>query len=175
MPLTVGFGDGRRVLQKRQNRLNHFQSSRARESSPASLMMAATVTPPVERSRRPAVRNLPRTEFSSMPVWRMRNGRPCCCAPKPLARTVPGSRRFRCVPPIRKPLDAGRPSYPRLVSAYGAITLSSGVLGTTPAVYGKGDWAIKSETDLTRSADPSHLYEPQMPHTRAVRLKTDQH
>jgi len=47
------------------------------------------------------VRNLPVTEFSSVPVLRRRDARPCCCGLKPPARTVPGSQWFWRVLPKR--------------------------------------------------------------------------
>src|ERR1035437_4895616 len=49
--------------------------------------------------RLPLVRNPQVTEFSSGRVWHRRDARPCYCAPKPVARTVPRSPRFWRVPP----------------------------------------------------------------------------
>jgi hypothetical protein len=49
----------------------------------------------------PSSRNPPRTESSSRRVSRRRDGRPCCCALKPPARSVPASLRLWHVPPMR--------------------------------------------------------------------------
>src|ERR1039458_4182199 len=47
----------------------------------------------------PHVRILPATEFSSALVSRRPDAPPCCCAPKPPGRIVPGSHMILPVPP----------------------------------------------------------------------------